>query len=72
MVVTVGWSHLSKGADLVADDDAVAARLLLLVHVLVLGAAVVRLVGERAAGASAVELDAVTLACDSVALACAA
>lgn len=57
--------------DLVADDNTVAAGLLLLVDVLVLGAALVRLVGERAAGTSAVELDAVTLACDSVALACA-
>lgn len=55
-----------------ADDDTVATGLLLLVDVLVLGAALVRLVGELAAGASAVELDAVTLARDSVALACAA
>jgi hypothetical protein len=57
---------------LAADDDTVAAGLLLLVDVLVLGAALVRLVGELAACTSAVELDAVTLACDSVALACAA
>ena len=65
---------LSGGAvlHLSADDDTVATGLLLLVDVLVLGAALVRLVGELAAGASAVELDAVTLARDSVALACAA
>jgi len=55
-----------------ADDDTVAAGLLLLVDVLVLGAALVRLVGELAASASAIELDAVTLARDTVALACAA
>ena len=58
--------------NLVADDNTVAAGLLLLVDVLILGAALVRLIGERAAGASAVKLNAVTLACDSVALACAA
>lgn len=57
---------------LVADDNTVAAGLLLLVDVLVLGAALIRLIGERAARTSAVELDAVTLAGDSVALACAA
>lgn len=74
MVVTVVVALIIVLAliDLGTDDNTVAAGLLLLVDVFVLGAALVRLVGERAAGTSAVELDAVTLACDSVALACAA
>lgn len=78
MVVTGVWLHFDemrrrwKDADLVADDDAVAAGLLLLVDVLVLGRALVGLVRELAACAAAVELDAVALACNSVALACAA
>lgn len=66
VVVVMMMLHLA------ADDDTVATGLLLLVDVLVLGAALVRLVGELAACTSAVELDAVTLARDSVALACAA
>jgi len=54
-----------------ADDDAVAAGGLLLVDVLILGGAV-GVVRVGAAGASAVELDAVTSAGDSVAFARAA
>lgn len=68
----VALSVIDDAIDLVADDNTVAAGLLLLVDVLVLGAAFIRLIGERAAGTSAVKLDAVTLACDSVALACTA
>ena len=55
-----------------ADDDAVAAGLLLLVDVLVLGGAVGLFLREGAAGAAAVELDAVAGARDAVALAGAA
>jgi hypothetical protein len=55
-----------------ADDNTLAAGGLLLVHVLVLGGAVGWVVRVSAAGTTAVELDAVTSASDSVALARAA
>lgn len=59
------------GGHLGADDDTLAAGGLLLVDVLVLGRAV-RVVGVSTAGTAAVELDAVTGARNSKALACAA
>lgn len=60
------------GKHLGADDDALAAGGLLLVDVFVFGGAVGGVVGVAAAGAAAVELDAVTGARDTKALARAA
>lgn len=53
---------------LMADDDALAAGRLLLVHVLVLGRAGLGVIGVSASGASTVELDTVTSTGDTVAL----
>jgi hypothetical protein len=55
-----------------ADDDTLAAGGLLLMHVLVLGGAVRRVVRVSASRTTAVELDAVTGAGDTVAFARAA
>jgi predicted lysophospholipase L1 biosynthesis ABC-type transport system permease subunit len=55
-----------------ADDNTLAAGGLLLMHVLVLGGAVGRVIGVSASRTTAVELDAVTSAGDSVAFARAA
>ena len=55
-----------------ADDDTLAAGGLLLVHVLVFGGAVRRIIGISAACTTAVKLDAVTSAGDAVAFARAA
>lgn len=59
-------------ARLCADDDALAAGRLLLVHVLVLGRAVLGVVRVSASRTSAVKLDTVTSTGDAKALACAA
>lgn len=74
--VDIQWVelHLVIGVDVLhlrADDDAVAAGGLLLVDVLILGGAL-GVVRVGAAGASAIKLDTVTRAGDSVALARAA
>jgi len=63
------FMHLTN---LGADDDTLAAGRLGLIGDLVLGGAVVRFVGEGAAGTSAVKLDAVTSTGDSITLAGAA
>ena len=55
-----------------ADDDALTTCSLLLVHMLVLGRAVGRVVRVPAAGAAAVELNAITSARDTIAFARAA
>jgi len=68
---TSGFDWL-VGAHLGADDNTLAAGGLGLVIVLVIGGALVGLVGEAAAGTAAVELDAVAGTGDSVAFAGAA
>jgi len=59
-------------SNLVADENTLAAGGFLLVDVLILGGAVLGVIGEAAAGTTAVELDAVTSAGDTEAFACAA
>jgi len=63
---------MARPTHLRADDNTLAAGLLGLVLDLVLGVGALRVIGEGAAGASAVELDTVTSAGDAVALASAA
>ena len=65
-------SLLSKKRHLRANDDTLAAGGLLLVHVLVLGRAVGRVVRVSASRTAAVKLDTVTSAGDAVAFARAA
>jgi len=69
LTVVVAVKHSNN---LVADDNTLAAGGLLLVNVLVLGGAVLRVLRVAAAGATTVELDAVTSAGDAEAFAGAA